>query len=199
MGRREPAGWVARSKKGNAMGYVLPTGAAWLVTAILVEAAVIDGRDLKVPNWLTFHLALGGLAFWAFTGGLAAIGWSAGGLVVGLMLLLPLHLIGGMGGGDVKLYAGVGAWVGPMMALEAFAVSAIVGGVMALGMIAIRGGWGRHWATSKTIVREVATIRHPDRLSEIAAERKPSMTLLPYGIPLAIGSIGYFAWVGLLG
>ena len=181
------------------MGYILPTGAAWLVSTIMVVAAVIDGWQLKVPNWLTFPMALGGLAFWAVSGGLAALGWSAGGLVVGLMLLLPLHLIGGMGGGDVKLYAGFGAWVGPMMALEAFAVSAIVGGVMALGMIAIDRSWGRHWNMARTIVGEVATIRNPDRLSEIAAERKPSMTLLPYGIPLTVGSIGYLAWVGLLG
>ena len=34
----------------------------WLVSIVLVEAAVIDGLKLKVPNWLTFHLVLGGLA-----------------------------------------------------------------------------------------------------------------------------------------
>src|SRR5690606_8911565 len=101
-------------------------------------------------------------------------------------------LIGGMGAGDAKLFAGVGAWVGPALALEAFAVSAIVGGILALGLIAWSGEWRRHWRMSKTIVREIATVRNPDRLAERAAERKPTMRLLPYGIPLAIGSIGYF-------
>ena len=33
----------------------------WIVSVILVEAAVIDGLKLRVPNWLTFHLIIGGL------------------------------------------------------------------------------------------------------------------------------------------
>ena len=180
------------------MTHTLPIGAAWLVVAVLVEAAVIDGRQLRVPNWLTFHLAAGGLGFWAWSAGWAGLGWSAGGLVVGLMLLLPLCLIGGMGAGDAKLFAGFGAWVGPALALEAFAASAIVGGILAVGMIAWSGEWRRHWRMARTIVREVVTVRHPDRLAERAAERKPTMRLLPYGIPLAIGSVGYLAWSGLL-
>jgi prepilin peptidase CpaA len=48
------------------------------------------------------------------------------------------------------------------------------------------------------IVNEVTTIRDADQLSAIAAERKSSMLLLPYGIPIAIGTISYFAWAGML-
>ena len=33
----------------------MPQAVFWLVSAVLVEAAVIDGRQLRVPNWLTFH------------------------------------------------------------------------------------------------------------------------------------------------
>src|SRR3982750_4040474 len=101
---------------------------AWLVSAVLVEAAVIDGRQLRVPNWLTYHFALGGLALAAWTGGLPALGWALTGLAVGLALLLPLYAIGGMGAGDVKLLAGVGAWMGPVVTAWAFAASAMVGG-----------------------------------------------------------------------
>ena len=39
----------------------VPQAVIWLVSAVLVEAAVIDGRQLRVPNWLTFHFALGAL------------------------------------------------------------------------------------------------------------------------------------------
>ena len=49
-----------------------------------------------------------------------------------------------------------------------------------------------------SIVYEIATIKNPDKLSAIAAERKSSMMLLPYGIPIAIGTILYFACTGLL-
>jgi prepilin peptidase CpaA len=172
------------------MPYTLPMGAAWLVSALLVEAAIIDGRQLRVPNWLTFHLAAGGLAYWAWTAGWGGLGWSAAGMVV--------CAIGGMGAGDVKMFAGFGAWVGPLMAAEALAVSAIVGGIIALGMIAWSGEWRRHWSMGKHLAREIATVKHPDALAERAAERKPTMRLLPYGIPLAIGSIGYMAYHGLL-
>jgi prepilin peptidase CpaA len=159
---------------------------------------VIDGWKLRVPNWLTFHFAAGGLAFCAWYGGTAGLVWSLQGMALGLGVLLPLYLIGGMGAGDVKLYAGVGAWVGPAVILPAFAASAVVGGAMALGMVAWSGEYARHWAMFQTIGHEILTIRDPAKLSAIAAERKPTMKLLPYGIPLAVGSIAYFAWAGLL-
>lgn len=181
------------------MSYSLPIGAAWLVSVVLVEAAVIDGKQLRVPNWLTFHLAAGGLAFWAWSAGWSALGWSFAGLVAGLLPLLLLNAIGGMGAGDVKLMAGVGAWVGPMMVLQAFLASAVVGGIIAVGMVVWSGQWWRHYAMAHQILGEIITIKNPDRLAEIAAERKPKMTLLPYAIPLAIGSIASFAYAGLLG
>jgi prepilin peptidase CpaA len=42
------------------------------------------------------------------------------------------------------------------------------------------------------------TIRDPNKLSAIAAERKSTMFLLPYGIPITLGTILYFAWTGML-
>ena len=48
------------------------------------------------------------------------------------------------------------------------------------------------------ILHEWKTIRSPQKLYEIARERKPSMYLLPYGIPMAISSIAYFAIAGML-
>ena len=38
----------------------------------------------------------------------------------------------------------------------------------------------------------------PEVIAEIAAERKPTMRKLPYGIPLTIGALMYFAWTGML-
>ncbi|HKM54081.1 MAG TPA: A24 family peptidase [Isosphaeraceae bacterium] len=172
-------------------------GVVWLVSAILVEAAVIDGRQLRVPNWLTFHFVLGGLAYACYVGGREAFLWSLAGTGVGLVSLLPLYAIGGMGAGDVKLMAGVGAWMGPSLTLGAFAASALVGGLFGLAMILASGDLIRHWAMFQTIGHEILSIRNPTRLAELAGERKKSMTLLPYGIPIAVGSISYFGWMGL--
>ena len=66
-------------------------------------------------------------------------------------------------------------------------------------MIVYSGELYRHLAMMHTIGHEVLTVRNPVVLSERAGRRKPTMTLLPYGIPIAIGSIAYFAWTGLLG
>ena len=173
-------------------------GVIWLVSVVLVEAAIIDGKQLRVPNWLTFHLALGGLVYAAWTARVPGLLWSLEGAALGLALLLPLYAIGGMGAGDVKLLAGVGAWVGPAVILGAFGVSAIVGGLMAVIMIAWSGEYIRHLALFQTIGHEILSVRDPAKLSAIAAERKPRMMLLPYGIPIAVGSIAYFAWAGLL-
>ena len=117
---------------------------------------------------------------------------SLAGAGVGLLTLLPLYSIGGMGAGDVKLMAGVGAWIGPWLTLWAFVSSALAGAVIAAGMIVYSGELYRHLAMMHTIGREVLTVRNPVVLSERAAERKPTMMLLPYGIPIAVGSIALF-------
>ncbi len=171
----------------------------WLVTITLVVAAVIDGYKLKVPNWLTFPMILGGWAFGIATLGWEGLGWSLVGTGVGLALLLPAYAIGGMGAGDVKLLAGVGAWMGGSITLHAFCCSAIIGGTLALVMVLSRGAWMRHRDLFWTILGELTTIHNPAELSAIAAQRKSTMMLLPYGIPIALGTIGYFAWSGLLG
>ncbi len=178
------------------MTHVTPA-VVWLVSAILVEAAVIDGLKLRVPNWLTFHFVIGGLAFAAWSGGSPGLLWSLGGAALGLALLLPLYAIGGMGAGDVKLLAGVGAWMGPALTLGAFVATAITGGLMAVAMVAWSGQYARHWAMFQTIGQEIVTVRDPVLLSEKAAVRKPSMMLLPYGIPITVGSIAYFGYMGL--
>lgn len=177
----------------------IPVAAAWLVSVVLIEAAVIDGWKLKVPNWLTFHFILGGLLFCAWFGGGQALLSSLGGLFLGLALLAPLYMIGGMGAGDVKLLAGLGAWIGPMHILGAFAASGLVGAVMAAGMVLASGRWLHHYVQARRLASDILTIRNPDVLAAQAAERKPSMLLLPYGIPIAVGSIAYMAWAGLLG
>lgn len=170
----------------------------WFVSIVLVVAAVIDGKILKVPNWLTFSFILCGWLHCTVSGGLPGLGWSLLATFGGMMLLLPLRNVGGMGAGDVKLLAGVGAWCGLEVTLWAFAYTAVVGGVMALLMIAKSGNWFKHYAQSLKILEEWKTIRQPSKLAAIARERKPTMYLLPYGIPMAIGTIIYFAHAGML-
>ena len=169
----------------------------WVVTLTLIVAAVIDGKQLKVPNWITYPMIVAGWAYSMAYFGWPGLGWSLLGTAVGLGLLLPAYAIGGMGAGDVKLMAGIGAWVWTSVTVYSFCVSAILGGVIAVGMVLYRRVWNKHRDQFFMIVNEIASVRNPDQLATIAADRKPTMMLLPYGIPIAIGTITYFAWTGM--
>ena len=170
----------------------------WIVTAVLIVAAVIDGKQLKVPNWITFPMIVSGWVYSTCYFGWSGLGWSMVGMVVGLVLLMPAYCIGGMGAGDVKLMAGVGAWLWSVTTFYAFCLTTIIGAVIAVGMVLYQKRWQHHKDQFFHIVDEVFSVKNPEKLAAIAAERKPTMLLLPYGIPIAIGSIAYFARSGML-
>ena len=175
----------------------VPAAVVWFVSAVLILAAVIDGLQLRVPNWLTFPFVAGGLLHAALSGGWWGLLTSFGGASVGLLCLLTLYAIGGMGAGDVKLMAGLGAWMGPVITFWAFVGTALAGGVIGLVMIVASGDIIKHWAMFQTIGHEILTVRDPVKLAERAGERKKTMMLLPYGIPIAVGSIACFGWLRL--
>jgi prepilin peptidase CpaA len=118
-----------------------PTDAVIVSIAVAgsVAATVIDVRTRRVPNALTGALAFTGVAVAA--AGLGRVGLTAalaGGLV-GCLVMLPGHLLGATGGGDVKLLAAGGTLLGPGGTLLAFLVTALAGGVLALIVAAHRG------------------------------------------------------------
>jgi prepilin peptidase CpaA len=94
--------------------------------------AAIDMRTRRVPNPLTLGLAAIGVVFaGAGIGGLS-LGASLAGLALGLALMLPGHLIGATGAGDVKLFAAAGAFIGPAHIVGAFIYTALAGGAIAM-------------------------------------------------------------------
>ena len=95
-------------------------------------AAAIDLSTRRVPNPLTLLLASSGIAFAVFGLSDLTLGASLVGLALGLALMLPGHLFGATGAGDVKLFAAIGALIGPTHIAVAFVYTAIAGGVLAL-------------------------------------------------------------------
>jgi len=176
----------------------------WFVTLFVIVAAWVDGKQLRVPNKLTYPMIVAGWIYSMISygitgeGWMTGLGWSLAGTAVGLATLLPAYSIGGMGAGDVKMMAGIGAWVHCAITFYAFCFTAIVGAVLAVGMVIWAGKGRQHWNQFFFIANEIMTVRDPESLATIAAGRKSSMMLLPYGIPIAIGTILYFVWAGLL-
>jgi len=176
----------------------------WVVTIFVIVAAYIDGKELRVPNKITYPMIIAGWIYsmiaysMAGEGWMTGLGWSLAGTAVGLATLLPAYSIGGMGAGDVKMMAAIGAWVYCETTFYAFCVSAVVGAVLAVAMILMSGSGKKHFDQFFFIFNEIMTVRNPETLSTMAAERKSSMRLLPYGIPIAIGTVIYFGWMRML-
>jgi len=185
----------------------VPQVIAWLVSAVLVEAAIIDGLKLKVPNWLTFPFIVSGWAFWLAnsfrTGewGQHGIGYSVLGAFAAGAPLVVFWKLGGMGAGDVKLYAGFGAWVTPVWwfgfehLVNAFAVSVVLGAVMAIVMVLVSRTLFVSVENSREILGDLTSGMSVEQIAARAKARKPRLMLLPYGVPLTIGSLAYLAFV----
>lgn len=172
----------------------------YVISLLMIVGAIIDGWKLKVPNWLTFSMILSGWIYWS-TNGWSDLGTSvAGAFAAGALLIIP-YAIGGMGAGDVKMYAGFGAWMVPFPwfgyehLFYAFAVSVILGSAIAVAMISWRGSVYVNLENTRDIVNDWRTSKSVGEIFDKAKERKPSLQLLPYGIPLTIGSLAYVLYV----
>lgn len=178
-------------------------GHYWTITlAVLIPgvlyASWVDYAERRVPNWLNAALAAAGLlaqglAFgWsthetAAPGGLA---WGLLGLLVGLGVLIVPWAMHAMGAGDVKLMAAIGCWLGPWLTLLSFAAGAIIGGLIAVAMIYTSG------RTVHAITNIQVILTKMRRLETAFGEFGGAKTfgdtsqLLPYGVPLTIGTLG---------
>lgn len=180
----------------------------------MIAAAVIDWWKFKVPNKLTFPLIFGGWALGiANNFGLSAgydgigggIGASLAGTFLGMGLLLPVYAIGGMGAGDVKMTMGFGAWIGAFFGIPggmwiivwAFCAGTIVGGIIALGMIVVRGQYKQNASHFREIVDDVFHSKGIGDMHDKANRRRPRWHRLPYGVPLCIGFLGYLFLSGI--
>jgi prepilin peptidase CpaA len=102
--------------------------------ALAVVAAVWDLKTRRIPNALTFGAALLAIVAHGYAGGISGAGWSIAGWLAGVAFFLPLFALGGMGAGDVKLLAALGAWLGPGAVVWVALFSLIAGGVLGLGV-----------------------------------------------------------------
>ena len=110
-----------------------------IAVLIALVACAFDLRTRRIPNALTFGAALAGLIFHWVMSGTDGVQVAAGGWVVGLFLFLPFFVLRGMGGGDVKLLAALGAWLGPQDAMWVAIYTGIAGGALAVVVAASRG------------------------------------------------------------
>ena len=116
---------------------------AWWPTLIVVAIATItDLRSRRIPNWLVLPFLFLGIGVSTWMQGWHGLGQSAAGMGMGLVIFGLLFMLGGMGAGDVKLFAAIGAWIGPHQLLIALILVSLAGGILVLGWAVVGGFMG---------------------------------------------------------
>jgi prepilin peptidase CpaA len=161
----------------------------FLVGAVLVAlvGAVIDIRSARIPNRLTYTALLAALLLRTALLGLAGLKSGAIGMLVAGGLFLLLFVLGAMGGGDMKLMAAVGAWVGSMQVMRLILASAIAGGVLAIARIIVGNMVGQTIRNTVQLICYHLTSGlgpHPELNVQSSGSQR-----VPYGVAIAVGAL----------
>ena len=158
------------------------TAQVWIAVLVGLAATVDDLARRRIANWIPAAALAGGFGWQIGQHGIWPGAWyAAAGAAVGFAVFLVFYLLGGMGGGDVKLMAGFGALLGSGGVLWAALFTAAVGGILAvcaLGAKAVNRRWRSQYGPE------------PESKSEGEGERKES---IPYAPAITLG-----VWLSLV-
>ena len=148
------------------------------VIIVLVMAACSDWQSRLIPNWLSIAILIAFLGYDFSEKGGTAIGSHL--IVAGsvLILLLPLFALGKMGGGDIKLMASLGVWMGPTSILEFAILVSLLGGGLAVAYLCMGRILQFQYVSSKVWVN-------------FQFKKFTFQDGLPYGVAISIAGI-YF-------
>jgi len=183
----------------NLQGTVLTLlrGNAYLVLPLILSCWMAwgDARTRRIPNYLTLATALAGLGFQFGAHGWSGLGQGFLGLGVGFALLIGFFLKGGMGAGDVKALAALGAWLGPLPTCYLFIYMGLSGIPLIIYFLWRRGELAartrEYWLrlTNWFLLRSSSSTPFP-------APPPNKSEGLPYGVALAMG-MALLCWRGL--
>ena len=174
------------------------TAAIMTVLLIVLAAAVVtDLRSHRVPNILLAPALSLALLLHTMHGGVDGLMIAAGGFALGIVMFLPLYLVGGMAAGDVKLLGVVGSLLGPWGAIVGGMATMMIGAIF--GIIAI--AW-RH-------IRPVVEIHAVQMLGSSAngarsntgspaSRLKEQITYIAYAPAIAAGTVTALWYIGYL-
>ncbi|MGA2879467.1 MAG: prepilin peptidase [Bryobacteraceae bacterium] len=160
------------------------TPQAVLAGGIGIAACIDDLRRRQISNWISGSALASGLVLQTVQHGWRGAGSALLGTVAGAGVFLVFYLLGGMGGGDVKLMAGFGALLGAKRLFEAALWTAGCGGLMALAVI-VTG-----------LVRDLCMRRGSSEDAGAESVGRPSRRAdsIPYAPAIAAG-----VWLSLVG
>ena len=161
------------------------------MVVMLALAAAIDIRSRRIPNALVATMALGGL-LQSFTAGHTVPPLqSLLGLLVGGALLLPLFALRAIGGGDVKLLAASGAWLGVKLVFQVFLLETIIGAIIVLFTCARHGRLRLLWGNSMLLAANIAHVNQlgAEHAAATAEAHRSIDRPLPYAVPVLVATV----------
>jgi prepilin peptidase CpaA len=159
----------------------------WPTLLVLVVASITDLRSYRIPNWLSLPFLAGGIVVSSTLHGFRGFGQSIGGIGLAAVLIGVFCWLGGMGMGDLKLGAAIGAWIGPSQFFTAYIFMSLAGGVIVLVWAAVGGFLGQLLTSTGDIAAGIGKrgLRpHPTLVLD-----NPSVRRIPYAPVIAIGTI----------
>ncbi|OWA34446.1 prepilin peptidase [Saccharibacillus sp. O16] len=158
----------------------------------LVAAFATDVRSRKIPNRLNLMFVLSGLLFNGVVGGWEGLLFALKGGAVGFGVLFVLYVLGAVGAGDVKLFAGIGVWTGIGFTTQTLLYSILFAGVIGLGILI----WRRQGVIRmRALFGSLTAAFFTRSMGPIAVERARHLTF-PFMWAVLPGAIaGYFYWI----
>ena len=162
--------------------------AAHLAAVIVATVAcATDLRSRRIPNVLTLSAAALGMATSAWTGGPEAAMTSSAGWITGLAIFFVPFALRGLGGGDVKLLAALGAWVGPTDVIWVALYTGVAGGLLAIGT-ALANGYLRTALANIRLLIAHWRVAGVTAMPELTLERSAAPKLA-YALPILCGTV----------
>jgi prepilin peptidase CpaA len=169
---------------------VIPAVADVVLVVFASTAAWWDATTHRIPNKITvtgFAVALllrAPLGLDVLLQGLAGAG-------IALLPAVVFYALGAIGGGDVKLLAAVGAFLGSTHIVGALALAAVLGAAFALGTVIRRGLLGLLLFNTLDLVKSLASLGQAGQRGKLDSA---AVLTIPYGIPIALGALIW--WFG---
>jgi len=158
------------------------------IFAVLAIATVWDIAKRRIPNWLVLPFLVAGVAMSGVHQGWKGVGVSLGGIAVAAVMIGPICWLRGMGMGDLKLCAGIGAWIGPGQLFFALVMTAIAGGLIGMAYAVCHRSLGRSLDGTGDLIAGI--FRGAPR--RVASGDNAAALSIPYAPAIAIGTVFAF-------
>ncbi len=172
-----------------------------IVLLFALVTTVTDLWKFKIYNVVTVPLLISGLVYHSIVGGIPGFGASLLGAVFGFGILVLFYVMGGMGAGDVKLMAAVGAWLCLPLTFHVFIASSLAAGLYSVVLLVVNSSLVETWTNLQILwLRMMVIGRHlgtGERIEALVNQPDRRLRVVPFAAMVMVGTVALIFWYGL--